>query len=679
MPYEQTETNPAASHLPQRRQWWRRPSIWTKVFALPLIVGFGSMTALLLALRTSPLPDTNDSSPTQVESATGQSLAVWSLRASRGEQVPLRDIPKSLQNATLAVEDAHFYQHRAFDARALARALVVDARHGRVLEGGSTITQQLAKNLYLSQDRTVTRKFKEALYALQLELHESKSAILEQYLNVVYYGHGAYGVGGAAQLYFHKPVQDLTLAESAMLAGLPNAPGMYSPLNDFHAAKARQRVVLQRMVAAGYITNSQADTAYQAPLQLSSLHSAPVKAPYFTTTAIAETERRFDLTSEDLYQGDTTIVTTLDPVLQEAAERAVSSTLAKGSKLQAALVAMDPETGAILAMVGGRNYDTSSYNRVFAERQPGSTFKAVLYTAALEHGWQPAQQVQSDLTTFVYDRDKQYTVHDYGDFYAHRPLTLREALARSDNVYAVTTNLEIGPDEVVRVAREMGVTTELAPYPSLALGVFPTSPLQMAAAYAALANGGFRIDPYTVSEVRDAHAQHVWQTDPKKVRVVTQQAAFQMSDLLQSVLEPNGTGYSVRSYLRGPAAAKTGTTDSDAWMVGYTPRIVCAVWVGYDDGHPLAMDESHLAAPIWAKFMGMAQQHRPSGWYAPPAGMVQRVIDPATAQLATAACRVKETDWFLQGTEPTQTCTLHTPEVQPPPGSHWPTWLRRLV
>ncbi|WP_274431912.1 transglycosylase domain-containing protein [Alicyclobacillus sp. ALC3] len=680
MSYEPTQMEAPAADGTYRSPWWRKPDVWAKAFALPLVAGFGSMTALLLVLRATPLPATNDASPTRVVTASGKTLAVWSLRAARGEQTSLSDIPSDLQHATIAVEDTHFYQHRAFDLPATVRALLVDARHGHIVEGGSTITQQLAKNLFLNQDRTVTRKFKEALFAMQLELHESKNAILEQYLNVVYFGHGAYGAGSAAVLYFNKPVQDLNLAECAMLAGLPNGPGLYSPFVDFHAAKERQYVVLMRMVKAGYITRNEAVAAYREPLHLSTLRTPPVKAPYFTSTAIEEAERRYNLTSEDLYKGDTTIVTTLDPVLQEAAERAIATTLPKNSHLQAAVVALDPETGAVLALQGGRDYETSAYNRTFAERQPGSTFKAILYTAALEHGWQPSREVQSELTTFIYDREKQYTVHDYGDFYAHHPLTLREAIARSDNVYAVTTNLDIGPFEVVRAAREMGITTPLEPYPSLALGVFPTSPLQMATAYAALANGGFRVDPYTVSEVRDAHATQVWQTTPKKTRVVTPQAAFQMSDLMQSVFQPGGTGYGERHYLRGPAAAKTGTTDSDAWMVGYTPRVVCAVWVGYDDGRALTLDESHLAGPVWAKFMGVAQQHIPSGWYAPPGGVVQRTIDPATAELATPACHNRETDWFLTGTEPTQSCSLHKVAVDPAPGSHMPplpAWLRR--
>ncbi len=622
-------------------------------------MGFGGMTALLIGLRLAPLPDESMVNPTHIDSADGKRLAEWTLKGNHARHVPLAQIPLTLQQATLAVEDVNFYHHHAFNPLSMARALWVDIRHGKVVEGGSTITQQLAKNLFLSQDRTVTRKLREALYAIQLELHESKDTILEQYLNSVYYGHGAYGVDAAARLYFNKPVQNLTIGECAMLAGLAKGPNLYSPFVNFPAARERQRIVLNRMVQTGYLTQQQADKAYAEPLHLSSAHLPPLNAPYFTSTAVQEVARNFHIAQEDLYRGDFRITTTLDPVLQRAAERAIQTTLPKNSGLQAALVAMDPRTGAIKAMVGGRNYQTSPYNRVFAERQPGSTFKGILYSAALSHGWTPARQVNSEMTTFMYDQEKVYTVHDYGDFYAHRPLTMREAIARSDNVYAVTANLDVGPDEVIALARKMGIESPLKAYPSLALGVFPTSPLQMATAYAVLANGGFRVTPHTVREVRDIRTGTVHQAQVNAKRVLSPQVAYQMTDLLRSVFEPHGTGYAVRNYLHAPAAAKTGTTNTDAWMVGYTPKLVCAVWVGYDDNRRLTVREAHLAAPIWAKFMGTAEQRLPADWYKPPAGLVQKAVDPVTGQLATDTCPAKEVDYFVPGTEPQAVCALH--------------------
>jgi penicillin-binding protein 2D len=662
-------------HDRSRQNWWGKSPWWAKYVFLPLTLGFAGMTTLLVALRAAPLPDESFLDPTRIETTDGAVLSEWTLRGIRTEQVPMRQIPVSLQQATLAVEDARFYRHHAVSPRSMMRALWVDAKSGHVVEGGSTITQQLVKNLFLSQERTLTRKIREGLLSLQLELHESKQDILNQYLNTIYYGHGAYGVGAASLLYFGKPVSDLSLAESAMLAGLPKGPSIYSPLLHPDAAKGRQRLVLDRMVQTGAITPREADAAYQQPLSYHTAADPTASAPYFTHTALQEAENQYHIASEEMYRGGIRITTTLDRVLQQAAEHAIQSSLPKGSNIQAAIVALDPQTGAIKAMVGGKDYATSPYNRVFAERQPGSTFKAILYTAALQNGWSPADQVNSEITTFLYDKDKTYTVHDYGDFYAHRPLTMREAIARSDNVYAVTTNLDIGPDTVIDEARKMGVTTPLSPYPALALGVFPTSPLQMATVYATLANGGYRVVPHSVERVKSPSVDLTAQPDRDKVQVIPDTVAFQVTDLMKSVLDPGGTGYKIRPYLHGPAAAKTGTTDTDAWMVGYTPKLVCAVWVGYDNNKPLNLEEEHLAGPIWAKFMGTAQQRVPSKWYEPPLGLEKRVIDPVTAELATNRCSTTETDYFTEGNGPKTFCSLHPAQTEESAtAKHAPWW-----
>lgn len=664
-------SNQPVMNTPQwkQRDWWKKKRLRKRIL-LPLCAGFFGTTAVIASLRIAPLPEASLVNPTIVRDADNQELTAWTIHGSRSEQVPLQQIPKSLQEATIAVEDRQFYHHHAFNLSSMARAFAIDLFHGNVVQGGSTITQQLAKNLYLNQHRTIGRKVREALYALQLELHESKPTILEQYLNVVYFGRGAYGVKAAAELYFHKPVQDLDLAESALLAGLPKGPELYSPFHNLALAKERQRLVLQSMVRSGYLTQKAADDAYREPLHFATNRHVLANAPYFTTTAIREVEQRYHISPEFLYRGNMTLQTTLDPVLQKAAERAVATTLPKHSHLQAAVIAMDPKTGAIRAMVGGRNFDTSPYNRVFAERQPGSTFKGILYTTALSQGWSPAREIRSEVTTFLYDNGKVYTVHDYGNFYAHRPLTLREAIARSDNVYAVTANLDVGPENVIQTARKMGMTTALKPFPSMALGVFPTSPLQMATAYSVLANGGRTVTPYTVQQITSPMFPEPKEPTLHSTNVVSPQVAYQMSDLLRSVTDAGGTAHHVRGYLHGPVAVKTGTTNSDAWTVGYTPKLVCAVWVGYDDNTPLTVSESHLAAPLWAKFMGTAQQRLPSDWFSVPDGLVKRTIDPATGKLATEACGDTETDYFVKGQEPSEYCPLH-PVLQSPEKSHW--------
>lgn len=679
--------NPSASHAEQtsrRQSASAERRIWIKSYVgIPLAVGFLGMSVLLVGLRTAPLPVDSLVNPTQIADRTGQTLSNWTAQGTHAQFAPLSTIPKALQQATLAVEDENFYHHSAFSVTGLGRALWVDIRHGHIEEGGSTITQQLARTLFLSQNRTIGRKFREALYAMQLEMHESKDAILAEYLNYVYYGYGAYGAAQAAEVYFGKPLAHLNLAECAMLAGLPQAPSAYAPTQHFEAAKERQRIVLQRLVDVGYLTRQQAMAVFAMPIQITHTNQSSLRAPYFTEVAVDEAKRRYRLATDDLYQGGIHIMTTVDPMLQQAAERAITRSLAAHPGLQAALVALDPQTGAVRALVGGRDYQSSPYNRVFAERQPGSTFKAILYTAALQNGWTPASQVESVETTFRYDGNQSYTVRDFGAEYANRPLTLRAALARSDNVYAVTANLDVGPGVVINTAHEMGISAPMQPYPSLALGVFPVSPLQMATAYATLANGGYRVTPYAVSQVSRSTADApLLRAEPPRVRVVSPQISFQMTDLLHSVLAPHGTGYPVHTFLHQPAAAKTGTTDTDGWMVGYTPATVCAVWVGYDDNRPISLSEAHLASHIWAQFMGTAEQHAPTAWYQPPAGLTARLIDPLTAKLATDTCASTELDYFQPGTEPTLYCPLH-PASKPsglvPRAGGIVQWLRRWL
>lgn len=642
-----------------RRRYGKR--LWFAVVLIPLITGFAGMSFVLVLLRMLPLPVQGAVNPTEIETDDGKRLAEWTTNGPEEQAVPLSRIPQPLIAATIAVEDKNFYHDHAIDLKSTARAVVVNLRHGGVVQGGSTITQQLAKNLFLSQDRTYSRKIREALYAMQLELHEPKNWILGRYLNVVYYGHGAYGVQAAARLYFNKSVDQLNLAESTMLAGLPKGPSIYSPLTDMGRAKARQHTVLTRMVQTGYLTQSQADSAYHTPIKLADYHTPIVHAPYFTKVAIDEAKQKYGLSNEQLYRGDVHIKTTLDPLLQQAAEHAIATSLPKNSNMQAALVAIDPKTGAIKALVGGRDFRTSPFNRAMAPRQPGSTFKGMLYTAALSSGWTPANRVDSKLTTFSYGEygDQKYTVHDYGDFYAERPLTLREALARSDNVYAVQTNLTVGPADVIEMAHKMGIKSPLKPYPSLALGVFPVSPLELATAYATLANGGYSVSPYAVKEID--MQKNKWTAHPAANPAVSPQVAYQMTDLLTSVVERGGTGYSIHSDLHDMVAAKTGTTDTDAWMVGYTPNLVCAVWVGYDSNKPITVQEAHMAAPIWGKFMGTAQVHMPYQWYKPVSGLKRVALDPLTGKVATPLCRSTEVDYFLPGTEPVENCPLHQP------------------
>ncbi|MCG0313842.1 MAG: transglycosylase domain-containing protein, partial [Calditerricola sp.] len=373
---------------------------------------------VLLYLRAQPLPKGNTSATTVLLAADGSILDELHGGQNR-KPVSLRAISPYVIAATLAVEDRRFFEHMGFDWRRMAKAVYVDLKEMRFAEGASTITIQLARNLYLSHEKTVARKLKEAFYALQLELHYSKERILELYLNQIYYGHGAYGIQAAAQTFFGKDAKDLTLAESALLVGLPKGPSLYSPYRHFDRAKARQKTVLDAMVATGYLRPEEAAAALAEPLRLVPLDARMREpmAPYFRDAVVDVLAERYGLTEDQIFRGGLRVHTTLDPKVQRAAEEAVKQLLPKDRPLQVALVAVDPQTGAVRALVGGRDYRASPYNRAFARRQPGSTFKPVVYLAALENGFTPLTLQRSEPTTFTYDNGRTYTPKNFGDKY----------------------------------------------------------------------------------------------------------------------------------------------------------------------------------------------------------------------------------------------------------------------
>jgi 1A family penicillin-binding protein len=652
-------TPPAAypSRVQRRR---RRGGFIFAFFSLVFLISMAAGSLFYLYLRYAPLPPSNVANTSTVIADDGTVLTDLFRGGQNRLKVPLQEIPLYLREATIAVEDDQFYSHHGFNLTSIARALYVNFKEGRIVEGGSTITQQLAKKLYFSDDRTFTRKLKEAVRTMQLEINYSKDQILDQYLNIIYYGEGAYGVEAAAQTYFGKSVQDLDLAESAMLAGLPNSPSSLSPFQNEKGAKERQRIVLDAMVKQGYITKQQADDAYHEPLKYATKHSLNANAPHFTNLAATEAKNALGLQDNELALGGYKIHTTLDPNMQKLAEDAVAKYMPKGD-LEVALVAIDPKTGALKTMVGGRHFKDPGFNHVLAKRQPGSSFKPILYLTALNNGYTPATRIKSEPTTIKYgaDGEKTYEVKNFADQYVHDFIDMRTAISRSDNVYAVTTNMDVGPDKVVEEARKLGIESPLQPYPSLALGAFPVSPLEMARAYSALANGGQKVQIHAVSSIENAYNKNVYQFQSTPEQVADPKLTFILSDLMKGVFEPGGTAYRVAKMIDRPVAGKTGTTDTDAWMIGYTPDLVTVVWIGYDKDRLLSQEESHLAAPIWAEFMKQALARQEKTDFQKPEGVIQVAIDPTTGQLATPNCPSQHLEYFVAGTEPTEECSEH--------------------
>jgi 1A family penicillin-binding protein len=647
---------------------------WVKQFIkfliLSLLCGSFAILLLILYLRSQPLPAASINQTTTIFASDGQVLDTL----HRGENrfvVPLNQIAPTLVDATVAIEDRYFREHYGFDLKRLAMAMYVDLKTMDKRQGASTITQQLARNLYLSHEKTWERKIKEALLAIQLELNYSKDEILEMYMNQIYYGHSAYGAQAAAQTYFGKDAKDLTLAESAMLASIPKGPTYYSPFVNFERAKARQKLTLQAMERAGFITAEQARQAYAEPLKLKERNTRNVAetAPYFRDYIASLVKSKYGIDEELFIHGGLKIYTTLDAAMQKKAEEIIASVLPKDNPdLQTALIAMEPGTGKIKAMVGGRDYKKSQYNRVFSKRQPGSAFKPILYLAALQNGFTPLTKMKSEPTVFTYDNGKQYIPRNFGDRYAHDYINLQQAIATSDNIYAVKTIEHLSPQKLVEQAQRLGITSPLQAVPSLALGSSPVSPYELTMAYGAIVNKGELVKPIAITRIEDSQGNVLVEEQPEKTKVVEPVYTALLTHMMQSVFDRGGTAYRVANELNRPVAGKTGTTDYDAWLSGFTPQLVTTVWLGYDEGRKLDdIKEGFLAKKIWAQFMESALKDQPPALFEMPAGMVSVYIDPKSGKLATEHCPNPQLMYFAAGTEPQEYCTDHLPNPNTPP------------
>lgn len=555
--------------------------------------------------------------------------------------VSINKIPKNLQDAFVAAEDARFYQHIGIDPRGIMRAVWSNITDRGVSEGGSTITQQLAKNALLSQERTLKRKIQEAILALQIERQYSKNEILELYLNQIYFGQGAYGVQSAATVYFGKNVEDLTLAECAMLAGIPKSPNYYSPFNNLKAATERQATVLDQMVKYNFISSSTSTQAKSVKLKLaarSTQSDSNVKtASYFIDYVTQYLIDRYG--ADAVYKDGLKVYTTLDLDMQEAAEEAMhklpnvridSNGL---QQPQGALVAIDPRTGYIKAMVGGRGND--QFNRaVLAERQPGSAFKPFVYLAALEAGMTPSSIIEDSKISFG-----NWTPMNYDEKF-HGSVSLRTALEQSLNVPTVKIANQTGVDKPLYYAQQMGISTLVSQGSTndrnlaMSLGGLTrgVTPLEIASAYGVLANQGVHVDPITVIKIVDRNGKTLEQVTSKEKAVINERSAYILTDMLRGVID-NGTGTAAN--IGRPAAGKTGTTNDykDAWFVGFTPDLVASVWVGYDSGEYLnGITGGTLPANIWKSFMQKALVKIPARDFIRPSGIV---IEPNPTPVLT--------------------------------------------
>ncbi len=652
----------AAARKRPRRRGLR--GVWTFVrvvfvlafFAVLLAVG---VVAGIVTSYSKDLPainrmaDYQPSRSTRVFARDGTLLA--NLYRQNRTWVPIDKIPVFVRNAFIATEDRNFYAHHGVDLGGIARAAYADWRHEQ-FQGASTITQQLARKLFLTDEVSVSRKIEEALLAIEIERYYTKDEILERYLNIIYYGSGAYGIEAAAHTYFGTGVGQLTIGQAALLAGMPAAPSAYSPYVSLERAKERQRHVLERMVASRFITPQQERVEIARPLKLigdrpSGLQS--FKYPYFTTYLQHVIESQFG--TQATYEGGLQVYTTLDPGLQKLGQDAIDWGIARAKvegigASQAALVAIRPSTGEVLSIVGGAGGFSlgNQFNRAWqARRQPGSSFKVFVYTAAVDSGMPPTTILEDTPVSYpAGDGTRWAPMDDDNRFFG--AITMRYALAQSRNVVAVKLAQTVGIDKVIEYAKRMGVKSPLDANLSLALGSSVVSPLDMASGYATLANEGVHIDPSPIRVVRDSLGTPILDnTYPQQTEVISAGTAYVMTSMLETVIQ-HGTGYPNADIGR-PAAGKTGTTSDfrDAWFVGYTPDLVTAVWVGNDDYR--RMTESYggnIPARIWSRFMKAALAKVPKHDFSLPAGEVRRVT----------LCGSGQSEVFLNGTEPARVC-----------------------
>lgn len=578
--------------------------------------------------------------------------------------VDLEEIPDNFTRAIIAVEDKNFYKHHGIDIIGIVRAVFNNIRQGKIVEGGSTITQQTAKNLFLSNERTITRKLKEIVYAFQLERKYSKDEILTLYCNTIYFGHGAYGIEVAARTYFAKSAKDLNLAESSLLAGLPQWPARYDPYNNPEEARKRQNIVLMRMQEENLITAYERQQAGTEELIYEKADFIQGDAPYFVGMVREYLSEKYG--ERMVYQGGLEVYTTLDLNLQKISNKAyIDGMLNRPADLQAALVAVDPRNGQIKALIGGRNYQASSYNRVFSRRQPGSTFKPFMYSLAIDSGFTPADMIMCEEVEYELPDGSIYRPEDYGrEPYHWKEFTVKEAIMKSDNVIAVRINNFLGPDLTAKHIEKFGFKN-IQPILSLPLGSIEVTPLEMAAAYSVFANQGIYNEPLYILKVLDKDGRLLEENRTKQKQVIEKDNAYIITDMLKGVLVPGGTGSALGNTIKIPAAGKTGTTDEfkDAWFVGFTPNLCCAVWVGYDQGKNVNLPGGVAAGPIWASLIDEASANLSGRDFTRPENIRMINICLDSGLIACEACPRKIEMAFRKGSEPEDICYYHMSDL----------------
>lgn len=578
------------------------------------------------------------------------------------EWVKLDDISDYLIDATISIEDKKFYNHKGFDFSRILKSLYVNITNKKTLQGASTISQQLVKNLFLDFDKTWERKVKEAWLTVRIESQYSKAEILEGYLNTINYG-GIYGIENASHYYFNKDSKDLNLAEASILAGIPKSPSNYSPLLNEKKAKERQKKVLEAMVSNGYINEVEMKRALNEKLTYYgySDNNELNTLMYYKDAVRKELDNINSIPTSFLETGGLKIYTYLDMNAQSILEKSMKENINE-KDLQIASVMMNPSDGSIIALTGGTDYNTSQFNRATdSKRQVGSTLKPFLYYAALENGFTPSTTFTSEKTSFVFSNNQTYSPSNFNDKYANKPISMAAALAYSDNIYAVKTHLFLGEDTLVNMLKRVGITSNLSAIPSLALGSEEINIIELTSAYSSLANSGYKVKGHLIEKVTDMNDNVLYEYSNKPEQVLNSSIVYITNQLLTSTYDYKfvdyiyPTCYDLTSKLKNKYSIKTGTTDTDNLIFGYNQNIVMSIWSGYDDNRITKGNEGKQIRQMWANAVEDYLKDKDVKWYEQPDNIVGVLVNPISGNVTNESDEKATIFYYIRGTQPTYT------------------------
>lgn len=582
------------------------------------------------------------------------------LTSDSNNWVKLDDISPYLVDATIAIEDKNFYHHQGFDYLRILKAIYTNLTNGKILEGASTITQQYAKNLFLDFDKTFTRKIQEAWLTMRLEMHYSKDDLIEGYLNSINYG-GIFGIENASKYYFGKKAKNLTLAQAAILAGIPKDPSNYSPISNYDNAKKRQELILNAMYKNKKISKEEMNNAKKEQLVFTGkAKDSDLKTiMYYEDAVINELKSINSIPKSFLETGGLKIYTNFDDNAQRTLEESIDKNLKDNEKLEVAAVMMQPQNGKVIALTGGRDYSKSQYNRaISAKRQVGSTIKPFLYYSALENGFTPSTTFTSEKTTFTFSENKTYSPTNYGNNYANKEISLAAAITYSDNIYAVKTHLFLGENNLIDIAKRVGIKTKIDNLPSMALGTKEINIMEMMEGYGTLANEGYKIKPYLITKVTDVEGNVLYKHKKKKENVLNKSLVYVLNSMLNNSYSTNFIDYTyptcinLASKLTKKYAIKTGTTNTDHLIFGYNKDILVGMWTGYDDNSKTDLSDGTSMKLAWADTVETYLKDKKDTWYKMPSNVVGALVNPISGKIATNQEKHKALLYYIKGTEP---------------------------